>query len=511
VSTAVGREHALGAERAGLAWLGRMAATACYAMLALVVIGALFEGWLLILLNQYFADAPIVGGAGPDTIVRGLRNAAYIALGVSAMVVVARKGTLRQFLKPVDMAFAALLGALLLAALAGESSLTLTAHGIFVYIRGAIVFYAVRALAPTWTSARVLVLIVLSILIVFVGVAFAQVYLGAPVYNLLGLTDLTWANQHRAQALLSHPNHLGHVAGLALLGVLAVDGSQRPRRWWLLFGVLALGLALSQSRESLVAAIVGIVGLAVVYAGRRRTVILALAMVVGITAVTWTLQPGSWEALAQKIRGVISAVEVPSGQVPAQPCDPGLEECTPQGIPSRSIRVLYYQQGVALWLKSPLLGYGVGQFGGGVASQHNPEWYKNARFGPDGFDLHNFEATQVDSFWLHLLVETGAVGSAAYLLWLGSIGLLPARRAWRSWKQPAGEARRQLPDIPRALDRYVPAALLFACLIAGLSPALEDPVFGPLLFGGLGLAWGMRASDPARDGDQPAARPAADT
>src|SRR6266542_1508869 len=36
---------------------------------------------------------------------------------------------------------------------------------------------------------------------------------------------------------------------------------------------------------------------------------------------------------------------------------------------------------------------------------------------------------------------------------------------------------------------WAPAALVFAVLIAFLSPSLEDPLFPPLLFSILGIAW----------------------
>jgi O-antigen ligase len=133
--------------------------------------------------------------------------------------------------------------------------------------------------------------------------------------------------------------------------------------------------------------------------------------------------------------------------------------------------VLFAQQGVRLWVKEPLLGYGVGQFGGIVAFKDNPGWA-----GKLGFDLHGAKPDQVDSFWLHLLVETGLLGVLAYFVWLFFL------------VAPMVRARTRGPGVhPFVL--WGPAVLAFSVFTALLSPALEDPLYPPLMFTALGLAW----------------------
>jgi len=504
-TTASSIQAALNGRGAALSGLARMSGWVTYALIVVLLVEALFEGWLRALLAHGAVDGTTVAGLDVASWVKAVRNGGYLALGVSSLIHVVAKRQLHLFLKPVDVAFVLLAVVLLVAGLAGGSSVVLTLHGMFVYLRGAILFYAVRALAPDWSRARPVVWLVGAIVALNVAIAVIQGLLGAPAYTALGFTDLTWANAHRAQGLLSHPNHLGHIVGLSMLGVVAWNLRHMRFRWWILFGFLALGLALAQSRESSVAVLVGIVAIAFLQSGYFRKLVGALVVTIVVTGLVWTVQPGSWRELTLKIGGVISAVQVPSGAESGQSCDPATQDCTATGLPRRATRVLFYQQGLRLWLGSPLLGYGVGQFGGGVASQHNPDWNLNPRFGPEGFNLHGFQGTQVDSFWLHLVVETGAIGTAAYVLWIALLGFPSVRRSWRA-RYDRNSGAVTAADHPG--DRWAPVAILFGGVVAGFSPALEDPLFPPLLFGILGLAWTLgRGSAPEQAPDDPAAIP----
>jgi hypothetical protein len=140
-----------------------------------------------------------------------------------------------------------------------------------------------------------------------------------------------------------------------------------------------------------------------------------------------------------------------------------------------------------------VFGYGVGQFGGIVAFRNDPNWNLDPRFGPDGFDRHGFKAKTVDSFWLHLAVEAGALGAIAYVVWTWLMGLPFMRRA-----------RRQEADhgAASAAAYWAPAALVFGALIAVFAPSLEDPLFPPLMFSVIGIGWvlcGFDAGSEAKD------------
>jgi hypothetical protein len=328
-------------------------------------------------------------------------------------------------------------------------------------------------------------------------IAIVQTVVGYDSYRALGWVNLSWARINRAQALLDHPNNLGHLLGLALLGLLAwfVTRASVGWRWWTVFGVLALGMSASQSRESLIGFVFGAVAIAVLRRGgwpTGRVVALGLAVVVGFAVAQVGFSPANRAELQRRLSGVFSAFQVQSGQEGDNYCVTGNAGCSaddPNQIPQREVRVLYAQQGVKLLLHRPLLGYGVGQFGGIVAFEHDPLWYQDTRFGPHGFDMHGFNGNkQVDSFWLHLVVETGTIGALAYLAWLGLLiapFVLLTRRLTR--RRTAGRPRTDAPLHPFAY--WAVAAVVFGAEIAIFATSLEDPIFPALLFTVLGVAW----------------------
>jgi O-antigen ligase len=477
-------------DRSGWSTLTRVTGSAIFVLLVFVLVEALFESWMLVLLAERSTDSTGVVTLAMPAWPKTARNGVYIAIASLTVVHVVTKGWIARFMTRADFAFAFLALVLVVAGVAGGSSLRLTAEAVFVYLRAAIVFYAIRAIAPPGSQYRPVLWLMGGIIVLNAVVATALAWVGPTGYSALGFADLSWAYADRAQALQAHPNHLGHILGLAMIGLLALFATSRTVRirWWFVFGLLALALALTQSRESLVGILAGLVVVAILQRGHLRAVAGGALLIVALTGVAWTIQPGNWESLARRLEGVISAVKVPSGSEGGVTCNPLAEDCTVNGLPKRENRVLYLQQGLDLWSRSPLIGYGVGQFGGSVASQNDPLWYQNPKFGPGGFNMHGFTSTQVDSFSLHLLVEAGLVGTIAYLAWYALIGWPSVVTAWRARRVSGGNT-----DPPRDLVHpfhlWAAAALVFGLVVAAFSPALEDPLFAPLLMGIVGLAW----------------------
>ena len=124
-----------------------------------------------------------------------------------------------------------------------------------------------------------------------------------------------------------------------------------------------------------------------------------------------------------------------------------------------------------------------------MAFQHDPNWAADPRFGPNGFNTYGFSDITVDSFWLHLIVETGTLGLIGYLVWLTFL-LLPLIRATkrfgdRSTRGPTESAETH-PTVYWGI-----ATLLFGVLVAFLSPSLEDPLLPIVMFSVVGMAWVM--------------------
>lgn len=515
----------------GLGW-------ALLGLVTFLLVEVLFEAWVQVRL----ADRGGVDSNGNRIVTlaqwpKTLKNGVYLLLfGVTAAKIAVDRRW-RDFLTRADAALAVLAVVLVLAGLAGGSPPRLIGEAAFVYLRGAIVFYAWRAADPSWQRVRGVLYGIGAVVGVNALIAIAQMFIGYNSYRALGWVNLSWARLDRAHALFDHPNHLGHVLALTMLGLLAffvtrpaktpVGPAHRRRgRWqgpsvgwrmWGVFTVLAVALSATQSRESLIGFAVGTGVVALMRRGGWPVVRVsgvALVLVLGLAAAQLAFSPSNRAELQRRLAGVFNAFDVRSGEEGTRYCVPAKQDCSSGGVgevPQREVRVLYAQQGVDLWLKRPLLGYGVGQFGGIVATEHDPRWWADPRFGLHGFNMYGFNAQQVDSFWLHLLVETGAVGSLTYLSWLAlliapfvALALRQRRGSGgRAQRAPPGQATRappgQVQSAPPGTGRqsrplhpaayWAPAAVSLGVIIAFFASSLEDPIFPALLFTVLGVAW----------------------
>jgi glycosyltransferase involved in cell wall biosynthesis len=455
-----------------------------WVLLGALLILVLSEAWL----NGVLLHAPSASGdrtVVPTTWPRTLKNALFIALAVGAAAKFSLAGRWRTVTTRADVAIVVLAVVFVVAGLVNDSSMPLIAKAIFVYLRGAIVFYAWRALDPRPRDVRRFLFVLSPFIAAHVVTAILQLAFGRPAYQFFGWTDTTWADINRAQGLFRHPNDLGHLLLLTALGLAAYLSVKPPKpvRWWLTFGVVALALAASQSRESLLATLAGLVVIGLVNRGRTKIVLTCAALVVVTAALPLVITPSNRSEWSRRITGAVNAVQAPSGQpstgASPAPAGTGPAQPAPEVPPEeREIRILYARQAAHLWIKRPLLGYGTGQFGGYVAYQNNPHWNEDPRFGPGGFDLHGFYTETVDSFWLHLGMETGAIGALAYLAWMYLL-CAPLIRA----------RRRAGGDPPHVTVPWALAAVVAALLVAFLAISLEDPLFPTLLFTVLGFAW----------------------
>ncbi|MEV6372433.1 hypothetical protein [Micromonospora musae] len=515
--------------------------TAIVLVLGVLLVHVLLETWVQVLSGPTSTD-PRANLENAAQWPKQLKSVLYLGLAALAVVKVAVDQLWRRFLTGADLALVVLGLVMVLAGVVNDSSVTLMGEALFVYFRGVIVFYALRAADLDRTLVRRLLLVVGVVVGVNVLLALVQMVVGRPAYTMLGWVDLTWAGQSRAQGLLSHPNHLGHVLGIALLGfvcwVATTDGVRRG--WWVAATVVAVAMSATQSRESLLGVLVGAGLVAVLVRGGLRRVLAVCLIVVLCTVTQIAVRPDNraeWErrlgnafssfyhpagsehsrsaadtptaSAPPAARPSTSATARPAGR-PGSTADGGGPSARPTGsakpsqpsastppggsspratpapaatrspAPVREIRVLYLQQAARILPRQPVFGFGIGQFGGVVAEKANPNWHKNPKFGPEGFNRYGFQAVQVDSFWLHLIMEVGILGFAGYLLWL----LLVAKPLLATVQRLRRTARRPSPTIVWGLS-----ALAFACIVGFLSPSMEDPLLPPLLWTVVGLAW----------------------
>lgn len=497
----------------------RVLAGLLFALLIALLIEVLFEGWIQV---RFGARSVTASGATVVDLLdwpKQLKNGLYIGLALLSAIKITLDSRWRDLRTGADLALVALGAAMVLAGLVGGSSTSLIGQALFVYFRGVVVFYAWRALQPTWRQIVLALKIVGGVVALNVVIALVELVVGVRAYQILGWTDLKWAKTNRAHALLTHPNHLGHLLALTILGLTCwmLTRPRVGRRTKIALVVVAVALAASQSREAVAAVLSSIVLiwlLVRVHWRRLLTVVVLIAVsAVGIVVA----RPSNWVEWQRRLVGVVDAIRVPSGAEGTVPKPTVTTSPAPgtsaTGVPAREIRVLYYQQGLRLWTHQPIVGYGVGQFGGIVAQENNPNWNLNPRFGPEGFDRHGFKSVQVDSFWLHLLVETGSLGLLAYLVWLFLL-IRPLLRRIRRDRPARGEpgegpqsgdgtnSGQEPPPAPvrvltpvQAFAVWAVAAIAFVCQVAFLSASLEDPLLPALLFTILGMAWVVMSPD----------------
>lgn len=462
----------------------RWLSTAIVVALGALIIEVLLESWLVVRLGHGSGTA-FVEAEWPKT----LKTLLYvILLGLAAAKFTVDRAW-HQLRTWADVALVAVVIVMAVAGNAGGSSTVLIGQALFVYFRGAIVFYAMRALAPDWRTVRPLawiggVIIALSSLI-----GMAQFFFGKRLYSGLGWVNLQWAQENRAQGLFDHPNNLGHLAGFMLLGLLAwiMTVEKVGWRWWTLFVLIAFAVGVAQSRQSTIFVLGGVFVIAVLRRAQWRRLIASGLIVLSMSALPVAVSPQTRGDLAYRFKGLLNAFLLSGKAIRECQVDP-----TCAGKDDAEIRILFIQQGLTLWKASPVLGYGVGQFGGIVAVKNDPQWNLDPRFqkvlGPGGFELYQFKSKSVDVFWLHLLVEAGALGMLAYLIWMGLVALPLVRTAWQRGRKMGGV--RGSPSAGTVV-LWACSVLGFGMLIAAWSSALEDPVFPPLLFAVLGLAWAL--------------------
>jgi O-antigen ligase len=478
--------------------LSRQLSRALLAVLGLLLVEVLIEGWLVVLLGHRGIDADGNATVDPAELPKTIKSALYGLLLGLTIAKFAVDRTWYRLWTWADAALVILAVVMVMAGYVGGSSTVLIGQALFVYFRGAIVFYAMRALNPGWRAMRPLCWMAGAFLVVSAVIGLIQFLFGHVAYTWLGWVDLKWADENRPQGLLDHPNNLGHVMGLMVLGLLAwfVTADEVKKRWWILFGLTALALSIAQSRQSTVAVVAGIGLIALLRRGSWRRLIAATLIVVLLTAVPVVFSAESRNALAYRLGGLFNSFKMSGTKNSNKECEQN-PRCSGR---DGEVRVLFTKQGVKLWAARPILGYGVGQFGGIVAVKNDPQWNMDPRFqevlGPDGFYLFNFKSTSVDVFWLHLLVEVGALGVIAYLIWMYLIVAPVIGAVWRRGPKMGGV--RGSPG-SGAILLWAASSFVFAILVAAWSPSLEDPLFPALMFAVLGFAWALLQQRPSEE------------
>lgn len=321
-----------------------------------------------------------------------------------------------------------------------------SALGVFVTLDYVVLAAALLVLPLRRTAYQAVIVLLLGLGAVAVLLGIAQHIFG--VAALPEHARFIWERELlRVPSLFPHPNDLAYL--MLPVTFVSVAG------WWLrrnlafaLFAVIGvLGMLLAVSRSSYVAVAAGLVG-AVLLSGRlnRR----GLGLVLG----------GLLFAAPLMAPGIVSRVE----KVQREGGD---------------ARFRYAKKGLGIAAQSPWFGVGPGRFGGVVAQRYGSEVHE--RYGL----RFNSTWTTVDSFWLHVLVESGGLGLLT-VLGLLAVVVRDARRRLRDAADPPEQQILQL-----AVLMLVPAHLV----INLSSMALEANSTAAVLWLLVGLALSPRGPE----------------
>ncbi|MGZ8475244.1 MAG: O-antigen ligase family protein [Candidatus Limnocylindria bacterium] len=357
-------------------------------------------------------------------------EALLLSVTLALLIRAAREGRLvAAFRHPVT----ALLGAFSLLAVLSTLVNAVPPHvavlGLVFTLDAATLFFLPR-LVP-WTRRQMVMAVGAFVAIVVAAalVALAQAILRP---DLLGLYVMTgqFGELYRLAAFIGDPNVLGAfinaAAPFALLAATNLE-SQRHRR--IAVGIaflLMLILWLTFSRGAWLAMAVSTVFVLAWYG--RRTLVLAVA-ILAVSFLTANFMPRD---LILNGEGGVRPNVIGStfGRVGA----------VGEG---RDLRIKFVQNAVPIIADHPLIGVGPGRWGGAVAYDFRSPVYQE--YGTDEvFNL--YPQRTVDNFWLHLLVESGFLGVAAFV----AAAAVPGGRILAAGRRAAGLDRVLLGGIATA-------------------------------------------------------------
>ncbi len=322
-----------------------------------------------------------------------------LAVGLPIVIRALREGRLLPALRhPATPLVAAWVVVAAASALVNAVPAEVAAVGVGVTVDGLSLFYLARMVGPGERLVRRLVAVFVGIMILAALLAIGQVLLAPDLLDFRAFAG-DFGEGGRATAFLGNPNQLAPLLGMALMFPLLAlrDANGRWPRVALATIVLLLGTALwlTFSRAAIVSFILAFLVAAVVIDRR----VLLLGAVVG------ALTLGIALAMPRNL-AVVGSPNYASLQ------DPNVVDATLGRLGAigagDDLRVIFLQEGLPIAGAHPVLGVGPGRYGGAAANVFGTPVYAEY-----GISLHGFHT--VHDYWLHLLVETGALGLASML------------------------------------------------------------------------------------------------
>ena len=362
------------------------------AVLVLLVFAPLVDRYLI----RTFVPAAFQGPAN-------LLSEGLLVVAAGAIFVHARaSGRLRPALNhPVVVLIAVFVGLQVVAALLNGVRPTVAVFGILVTVDAFAVFVLARAVPYTERVGGIAAAGFVGLALVAAVLALGQVVLAPDILGLITFSGRFEEGLRPGAFFIAQPNMLGAVLGMAIpfaafsAAEAGIDRRRRIVSMAALF-VLSLALVYTFSRGTWLALAIAL--LVTGFAVDRRALTLAVATAV-IAVVTAFVLP----------RGIL----LPAGS--QWSIDIGNATLGRIGAISQGndLRFRFIENALPIVEDHPLIGAGPGTYGGGIAARYGSRLYAAYRDGVSPADR------TVDNYWLHVLVESGIVGT---VLLLGAMG-----------------------------------------------------------------------------------------
>lgn len=331
------------------------------------------------------------------------------------------------FRHPVTLALIAFTAIAAISAVLNGVPAQVALTGVVFTIDAAALFFLPLLVGFSLRQVLAAIGVIGGIVVVAAVLAIGQALLTPRLFGMVPVRG-RFGEELRLASIFGDPNVFGAFLVFVIPFALIAAARLPDRRLrWLAGGigfVLLLALWLSFSRGSWIALVLG-VGVMLALVDRR-------ALLIGLVG----------GALAFG-----TAVYMPRNlMVPDQP-RPNIVDSTRDRIGAIGVggdlRTLFVLQSIPIIRDHPLVGVGPGRFGGAVAHTFPTPLYDQYGFRPL---FWNPTQRTVDNFWLHLLVETGILGVAAFL----AAALIPGIRILRGARRAIGWRRITLGGIAAA-------------------------------------------------------------
>ena len=368
-------------------------------------------------------DRYVVGGLLPpevEGVAHYLSEGLLLVVGLTLAVRAWRAGRLADALRhPVLWATVAFVAIAAISAVVNGVPPLVALVGIGFTVDAVAVFFLPRLVGFTLRQSLVAAGAFVAVVSAAAAVVLLQALLSPDIFGLTFVTG-RFGEIYRLAGFIGDPNVFGAFAAAASpFALLAATSLSRPRWRWLAIGLaflLLLTLWLSFSRGAWLAMALGTI--LALLAIDRRTFLLGIGML--------ALAFGAAQVMPRDL-----ALGAGAGQERPDLVDSTIGRVDTVGS-GRDLRTLFVINAVPILRDHPLVGVGPGRYGGAAADMFGTPVYE--RYGTDRLFTVATQRT-VDNFWLHLVVETGVLGLAAFLAAAlsAAVPVLRAARRTRGW------------------------------------------------------------------------------